>query len=83
MRIAWLLWDHDLWLTFAVRAVQRARDTGALSLLTLSLGQLAGATVLTGDLAAAEALMEEGEVDHDRDREPAGLVGRALPRRPA
>jgi DNA-binding CsgD family transcriptional regulator len=59
MRTAWWLWDHDAWLTLAARAVQFARDTGALSLLPLALTHLAAATVLTGDLAAAAALLEE------------------------
>jgi DNA-binding CsgD family transcriptional regulator len=58
-RIAWELWDHEAWLTLAARAVQFARDSGALSLLPLALTQLAAATVLTGDLAAAAALIEE------------------------
>jgi DNA-binding CsgD family transcriptional regulator len=59
MRTAWWLWDHEAWLTLATRAVQVARDTGALSLLPLALTHLAAATVLTGDLAAAAALLEE------------------------
>jgi DNA-binding CsgD family transcriptional regulator len=58
-RIAVVLWDHDAGLTLATRAVQFARDTGTLSLLPLALTHLAGATVLTGDLAAAAALVEE------------------------
>src|SRR5205807_3563630 len=53
------LWDHEAWLTLATRAVQFARDTGALSLLPLALTYLATATMLTGDLAAAAALIEE------------------------
>jgi DNA-binding CsgD family transcriptional regulator len=58
-RTARELWDHEAWLSLAERSVQRARDTGALSLLPLALTHLAGATVLTGDLAAAVALIEE------------------------
>jgi DNA-binding CsgD family transcriptional regulator/tetratricopeptide (TPR) repeat protein len=59
VRTAWELWDHEAWLTLATRAVQFARDTGALSLLPLALTYLATATMLTGDLAAAAALIEE------------------------
>ncbi|MEA2618297.1 MAG: hypothetical protein QOE72_4080 [Chloroflexota bacterium] len=58
-RTAWWLWDHEAWLTLTARAVQLARDTGALSQLPLALTHLAAATVLTGDLAAAAALLEE------------------------
>jgi DNA-binding CsgD family transcriptional regulator len=56
---AWELWDHEAWHTLATREVQLARETGALSLLPLALTFLAGATVLTGDFAAAAALIEE------------------------
>jgi DNA-binding CsgD family transcriptional regulator len=59
VRTARVLWDHEAWLTLATRWVQFARDTGALTLLPLALTHLAGATVLTGDLAASAALIEE------------------------
>jgi DNA-binding CsgD family transcriptional regulator len=59
LRTARELWDHEAWLTLATRAVQLARDTGALTVLPLALTHLAGATVLTGDLAATAALIEE------------------------
>jgi DNA-binding CsgD family transcriptional regulator len=59
VRIAWQLWDHEAGLTLATRAVQCARDTGALSLLPINLTLLAGATVMTGDFAAAAALFDE------------------------
>jgi DNA-binding CsgD family transcriptional regulator len=56
---AWQLWDHEAGLTLATRAVQFARDTGALAQLPFALNYLAGATVFTGDLAAAAALIGE------------------------
>jgi DNA-binding CsgD family transcriptional regulator/tetratricopeptide (TPR) repeat protein len=56
---AWELWDHEAWHTLATREVQLARETGLLSLLPLALTFLAGATVLTGDFAAAAAMIEE------------------------
>jgi ATP/maltotriose-dependent transcriptional regulator MalT len=59
VRTAWELWDHEAGHTLATRAVQFARDTGALTLLPLALTHLAAATVLTGDLGAAAALVEE------------------------
>jgi DNA-binding CsgD family transcriptional regulator len=59
VRTARVLWDQEAWLTLATRWVQFARGTGALTQLPLALTHLAGATVLTGDLAATEALIEE------------------------
>jgi DNA-binding CsgD family transcriptional regulator len=59
VRTARVLWDHEAWLTLATRWVEVARDTGALTLLPLALTHLAGATTLTGDLAASSALIEE------------------------
>jgi DNA-binding CsgD family transcriptional regulator/tetratricopeptide (TPR) repeat protein len=53
------LCDQEAALTLATRAVQLARETGALTLLPLALTYLAGWTVLTGDFAAAAALIEE------------------------
>jgi DNA-binding CsgD family transcriptional regulator len=58
-RTAWELWDEEPWLTLATRAVEFARGTGALTVLPLALTQLAGATALTGDLAATAAMIEE------------------------
>ena len=58
-RTAWVLWDHDAWLTLSTRWVQSARDTGALSVLPLALSHLSGATALSGDLAGSAALIEE------------------------
>jgi ATP/maltotriose-dependent transcriptional regulator MalT len=59
VRTAWELWDHEAALTIATRAVQLARDTGALTVLPLALTHLAGWTVAIGDFAAATALIEE------------------------
>jgi DNA-binding CsgD family transcriptional regulator len=59
VRTAWQLWDHEAGLTLATRAVQVARDTGALTVLPLLLTLEAGATLLTGDFAAAAAMIEE------------------------
>ncbi|HEY2704990.1 MAG TPA: AAA family ATPase [Candidatus Dormibacteraeota bacterium] len=60
VRTAWDLFDLDTALALATRGVQFARDTGALTLLPLALTNLAGATVMSGDLAGAAALIEEG-----------------------
>jgi DNA-binding CsgD family transcriptional regulator len=58
-RTAWELCDEEPWFTLATRAVELARGTGALTALPLALTQLAGATALTGDLAATAAMIEE------------------------
>jgi hypothetical protein len=75
MRAARELWDHEAWLTLATR------QTGALTLLPLALNHMAGATLLTGDLDAGAALIEEAPIDHGRHREPAHVLRRGLPRR--
>jgi DNA-binding CsgD family transcriptional regulator len=59
VRTTWQLWEHDAGLTLATRAVQVARDTGALTVLPLVLTLLAGATMLTGDFAATATMIEE------------------------
>jgi DNA-binding CsgD family transcriptional regulator len=58
-RIATELWDPDALLTLATREIQLAREAGPLTVLPLALNYLAGWTLLTGDLAAAAALIEE------------------------
>lgn len=55
------LWDDDAFNALATRAVQLARDTGALALLPLTLVYQAGAHVFGGELAAAEALLLEAD----------------------
>jgi DNA-binding CsgD family transcriptional regulator/tetratricopeptide (TPR) repeat protein len=59
VRTAGELCDHEASLTLATRAVQLARDTGALALLPVALTRLAAVTVETGDFAAGAALLEE------------------------
>ncbi|MDB5065038.1 MAG: LuxR family transcriptional regulator [Chloroflexi bacterium] len=59
VRAARELWDHEAWLTLATRWVQVARHTGALTLLPLALNHMTGATLMTGDLDAGAALIEE------------------------
>jgi DNA-binding CsgD family transcriptional regulator len=59
VRTAWQLWEYEAGLTIATRAVQSARDTGALIHLPLLLTLLAGATMLTGDFATTAAMVEE------------------------
>ena len=55
------LWDYEAWDGLSTRAVQLARDTGALSVLPIALAYLAGVRLHAGDLAAAAALTEEAD----------------------
>ncbi|HEY2702290.1 MAG TPA: LuxR C-terminal-related transcriptional regulator [Candidatus Dormibacteraeota bacterium] len=59
VRAARELWDHEAWLTLGTRWVEVARAAGALTLLPLALNHMTGATLMTGDLDAGEALIEE------------------------
>jgi DNA-binding CsgD family transcriptional regulator len=54
------LWDFNCWNSLAIRAVQFARELGALSVLPYALSSLAGAKLHSGDLQAASDLIEEG-----------------------
>ena len=53
------LWDDETWLQLATRAVQLARDSGALAVLPLALSYRAGVHVHAGEFAQAAALLEE------------------------
>jgi DNA-binding CsgD family transcriptional regulator len=54
------LWDLAGWDALATRAVQLARELGALSVLPIGLMSLAGAKLYAGDLRAADDLVAEG-----------------------
>jgi DNA-binding CsgD family transcriptional regulator len=55
------LWDDDAFHALASRAVQLARDTGALALLPVTLVYRAGVHVFAGELAAAATLVDEAD----------------------
>ena len=55
------LWDDDGFDALATRAVQLARETGALSMLPVALVYRAGLHVFGGELAAASALIAEAD----------------------
>ena len=55
------LWDDDAFRALATRAVQLARDTGALALLPVALVYRSGVHVYAGELAAAAALTQEAD----------------------
>jgi tetratricopeptide (TPR) repeat protein len=55
------LWDDDAFHALAGRAVQLARDTGALALLPVALVYMSGVHLFTGEFGAAAALVEEAD----------------------
>ena len=55
------LWDDDTWQELATRAVQLARDTGALAVLPVALSYRACVHVHAGEFASAEALIDEAD----------------------
>ena len=55
------LWDDDGFHALATRAVQLARETGALSMLPIALVYRSGLHVFGGELAAASALIQEAD----------------------
>jgi DNA-binding CsgD family transcriptional regulator len=55
------LWDDDAFHALATRAVQLARDTGALALLPVALVYRSGVHLFGGEFEAAEALVQEAD----------------------
>jgi DNA-binding CsgD family transcriptional regulator len=60
--IAVELWDDASWYAVVTAQVRFARETGALVHLQFALSYLVGACVVAGELAAAEQLIDEGEL---------------------
>ena len=58
-RVAINLWDDESFITLAERMVTAARGTGTLLELPSALAMAATAAMLTGDLAAATACVEQ------------------------
>ena len=59
VRAAHEIWDDECWQELAIRQVQVARDTGALSVLPLALSQRIFVHLHAGELASVAALVEE------------------------
>jgi DNA-binding CsgD family transcriptional regulator len=55
------LWDDEAFYALATRAVQLARDTGALALLPVTLIYRSGVHLFSGEFAEAEALVQEAD----------------------
>jgi len=77
-RMAMELWDDDGWWVLAARAVKLTRDAGALTVLPIALNLCAGVHVITGDLAKAEALIEESREVSEATRVPDIPYGRTF-----
>ena len=58
-RAAWDVWDEESWRLLATRALQRAREAGALTAMPLLLSSLSYLLVLCGELSTAESLLDE------------------------
>jgi DNA-binding CsgD family transcriptional regulator len=72
MRWLWLtwpvagdIWDDRAWYELTTRAVQRARDVGALNFLALALTYRAAVHVHAGEFEVASALVEESDAITD------------------
>jgi ATP/maltotriose-dependent transcriptional regulator MalT len=53
------VWDDETWRLLSRRELERARQAGALTAMPLALSTLSYIHVLCGDLAAADALLDE------------------------
>jgi hypothetical protein len=58
-RVSMKVWDDESWDALSARAVQLARDVGALTALPYALGLRSGLHIVAGEFATAEALREE------------------------
>jgi DNA-binding CsgD family transcriptional regulator/tetratricopeptide (TPR) repeat protein len=53
------LWDDDTWRALTTRELERAREVGALTALPLALGMRSYIHAISGELDAAESLLDE------------------------
>jgi len=67
------LWDDEGFHAIADRAVQLARDAGALALLSIALVYRSGVHVFAGELAAAETAIQESDAIAEATNNPAYL----------
>ena len=77
-RVAPDLFDDDTWHVFATGNVQTARDAGALAVLPLALNYLSLLRCFEGQLAAAEALLDEADEIADATESTEMVFGRIL-----
>jgi DNA-binding CsgD family transcriptional regulator len=53
------LWDDDTWRRLTIRELERAREVGALAAIPLALSMLSYIHATSGELTAAESLLDE------------------------
>jgi DNA-binding CsgD family transcriptional regulator len=67
------LWDDGAWRRLTTRALERAREQGALTAIPLALSMLSYIHATSGELAAAEALLDEIRAASEATGTPAQL----------
>ena len=60
-RAAAYIWDYDTWDLLTAQQIQLANETGALTVLPLTLGTRAGVSLFAGDVSKAAALVDQVE----------------------
>jgi ATP/maltotriose-dependent transcriptional regulator MalT len=70
------IWDHETCVAAAARAVQVARDTGALTVLAVALNILAQAVTMSGDFGRAAQLISEAETVTEATGTPVAPYGK-------
>jgi DNA-binding CsgD family transcriptional regulator len=69
------IWDYETCVAAAGRAVQAARDTGALTVLAVALNILAQAVTMSGDFEKAAQLISEANVVTEATGTPVAPYG--------
>jgi DNA-binding CsgD family transcriptional regulator len=64
-RVAGYIWDYETWALLTARQIRAAREVGALSYLPLALSSQVGVHMFAGEVRAATAVLEEGNVLSD------------------
>ena len=65
------LWDDDTWRRLTTREIERAREAGALTALPLALSMLSYIHATSGELVAADSLLEESRAASEATGTPA------------
>jgi DNA-binding CsgD family transcriptional regulator len=60
-RAAAYIWDYDSWDAFTARQIRLSRESGALTVLPLTLSTRAGVELFMGNLGTAGSLVQEAE----------------------
>lgn len=77
-RAAAFVWDYDTWDLLTARQIQLANETGALTVLPLTLGTRAGVAVFAGEVSKAASLVDQVEALGYRLRAPGACSAAAV-----